>query len=332
MASVRHIWHQTGVVAALAETAMPALLWRLGLGAAPLGPFVAPGPEIVTVVPPRPAALSRDYVRHVGGDSRSYDGLVPPHLFPQWTMPTLARTLRGLPFPMLEAVNGGCRLELNGTLPAGAPLEVRARLESVEDDGRRAVLRQRVATGPAACPNALVAEVFVVVPSGRRDGAPPATRARKEPARVPAGARELAYWSLGGDAGLGFAMLTGDFNPVHWSRRYGRAFGHGGAILHGFSTMARAIEGLHRAVFAGAPDRLRVVDVRFTRALRLPARVGLYLDETRFFVGDAPGGPAYLVGSFIAAGAPAAAPLVFARALPVARSGRGPRRAEETRP
>src|SRR5260221_7719987 len=40
----------------------------------------------------------------------------------------------------------------------------------------------------------------------------------------------------------GFAMLTGDFNLVHWSHHYEHALGHGGAILHNFSTMTRAIE------------------------------------------------------------------------------------------
>jgi hypothetical protein len=57
MASVRHMWRQGAVVAALADTAVPALLRRLGLGAARRGPFAAPGPEIAAIVPARPAGL-----------------------------------------------------------------------------------------------------------------------------------------------------------------------------------------------------------------------------------------------------------------------------------
>jgi hypothetical protein len=30
----------------------------------------------------------------------------------------------------------------------------------------------------------------------------------------------------------------------------------------------------------------------------LPAKVGLYIDDDSVFVGDAPGGPAYLVGTY----------------------------------
>ena len=51
-----------------------------------------------------------------------------------------------------------------------------------------------------------------------------------------------------------------------------------------------------------SPDRvdaMRAVEVRFTRPLVLPRRVGLFLAEgDAFYVGDAPSGPAYLTGRF----------------------------------
>jgi len=83
---------------------------------------------------------------------------------------------------------------------------------------------------------------------------------------------------------------------VHWIRPYARAFGFRSTILHGFSTFARAYEGL-RTARRLAP---RVLDARFTRPLALPAEVGLYVEpETRtVHVGDAPGAPAYLRGTY----------------------------------
>lgn len=301
MASTRHVLRQGRVVAAMGETVLHSLLRRLErIDPAP-GKLVLPGPELSAAVAPVGRGLVRDYVRHLEGDPRAYDGLVPAHLFPHWAFPLLARTLRALPFPLLEVVNGGCRLEVKGPLPVAVPLQVRAWLENVEDDGQRALLRQRVLTGPPSMPDAVSAEIFAVVATRPRQGPRGGTgdaRPRKERARVPVAAREVGRWRVGRDAGWEFAMLTGDFNPVHWSQRYARLLGFDRAILHGFATMARAIEGLNRAVFAGAADRLRVVDVRFTRPLSLPAQVGLYLEGSNVFVGDAPGGPAYLLGTF----------------------------------
>ena len=229
--SNKHLLHQGPVLATLAGAAAQA--FRQRMGHVPAHAPTTPTEEIVATVPPRPPDLVRDYVRHVGGDPSAYRGLVPPHLFPQWGFPLAARTLRDIPYPIVKALNGGCRMEMNAPLPAGEPLVVRARLESIDDNGRRAVLRQRVVTGTAAEPDALVAYLFAIVPTGgpadgeasgaesgngKRQGNGTVTNggAKKDRPRVPVDAEELARWRLGPDAGLDFAKLTGDFNPVHW--------------------------------------------------------------------------------------------------------------------
>jgi acyl dehydratase len=291
----RHIRHQRRVMVSLAGTALSALRQRFGRA----GALEVPGPELRQRLPAPPADLVRDYIRHVGGDPGAYRGTIPAHMFPQWGFPLAAKTLEGIPYPMMRVLNGGCRLESRAPLPAGEPLEVSARLVDIDDDGRRAVLHQRVITGTAKVPEAVIADLYAIVPLGAgKGGGSKNGAAKKERARVPASARELAYWRLTSDAGLAFAMLTGDFNPVHWVPPYARAFGFKNPILHGFATMARAIEGLGRGLYAGAVDRVGVVDVKFTRPLVLPARVGLYVDDRDLWVGDAPGGPAYLTGSF----------------------------------
>jgi acyl dehydratase len=309
-------------MAAVGRTAIAALKQRLGGGVGTPGAFAVPGPALTAEVPPPSPALVRDYLRSVGGDPAAYRSRIPAHLFPQWTFPLVARTLDGLPYPLLRVVNGGCRLTMNAPLPAGEALAVRAQLVGVEDKGRHVVLHQRVATGPAARPDALVADIYAIVPTGAAaDGAHHkngangangvsngsngvhagngANGAKKDVALVPPGARELGFWRLPADAGLSFALLTGDINPVHWLRPYAQAFGFRSSILHGFATLARAVEGLQRALFAGAVDRLTEIDVRFARPLPLPARVGLYVaGGGAVFVGDAPGGFAYLTGKF----------------------------------
>jgi acyl dehydratase len=294
---------QRRVLAALGGTIAEAAVRRLGLQGAPQA-LVVPGPEVTAEVPAPPPALVRQYIRHVGGDPGAYAGRLPPHLFPQWTVPVAARVLRGLgdrTLPMLRVLNAGCRLQVHEAIGAGQPLLVRARLAGAEDDGRKVVLRQHIVTGTHAAPEALEIDLFVIVPRpGREKGQ--SSRLPKAPARVPADARELQAFRLPADAGLTYGFLTGDLNPIHWASPYARAAGFRRPILHGFSTLARAMEGIIRGMYAGAVGRLGGIDVRFSRPLVLPTRVGLFVrgtgPEQQVFVGDALAGPAYLSGTF----------------------------------
>lgn len=299
--SSKHVLQQGPVIASLAHTAAMALRQRMGH--MPAEAPATPTPVTEATLKPRPRDLVRDYVRHVGGDPSAYKHVVPAHMFPQWGFPLAAKSLEGLPYPLVKVLNGGCRLQIDEQLPQGEPLHARAWLEDIDDDGRRAVLHQRVVTGTAASPDAVTADLYAIVPlAGKRspgNGAPQGNGApKKEKARVPVDAEELARWKIRPDAGLDFAKLTGDFNPVHWIRPYAKAFGFRSTILHGFSTMARAFEGLSRNLFAGSIHAVRVFDCKFTRPLVLPARVGLYVLDHQVWVGDAPGGPAYLQGTF----------------------------------
>ncbi|MFN7956145.1 MAG: MaoC/PaaZ C-terminal domain-containing protein [bacterium] len=306
---LRYVLQQGPVIASLGRTALSAARQPKGGGAR--GPVTTPGAEIRATMPPRSRELTRDYVRHVGGNPDAYGDRLPAHFFPQWGFALAARTLEGIPYPLMKVLNGGCRVEIAAPLPASEPLEVSARLEGVDDDGRRAVLHQRIVTGTRSVPAAITAHLYAIVPlgggkkSGAASGDPDAKK--KEVATVPSDARELARWSLAGNAGLDFAKLTGDFNPVHWIRSYARAFGFKSTILHGFSTMARAWEGVVSQVLGGDPNAVASFDARFTKPLVLPAKVGLYVvtkegapRSGEVFVGDAAGSPAYLVGSFTA--------------------------------
>ncbi len=302
--SNKHILQQGPVLRTLASTALSAIKQQLSK-APPRGMPPLPGPEITVTIPPRPAGLVRDYVRHVGGDPSAYKNVVPAHLFPQWGFGLATATLKDIPYPLVRVLNGRCRLQMNTPLPQGEPLIVRARLEGIDDNGRRAVIHQRVVTGTVEVPEAIAADMFAIVPTGGGDkangsnGAAQTAAAKKEKPRVPDDAEEIARWRIGPKAGLDFAKLTGDFNPVHWIPPYAKAMGFRNTILHGFGTMARAIEGLQRGLFAGSIGQLAVFDCKFTRPLVLPAKVGLYTrGDGEVYVGDAPGGPAYLVGTF----------------------------------
>ena len=297
----KHIRSQVPVIKTLGATAFEAIRRSVG-GKAPSGPGELPGPEIHATLSPRPRELIRDYVRFCGGDPSSYKHTVPPHLWPQWGFPLAARTLEQIPYPLFKVLNGGCRVEVNAPLAIDEPLEVRARLVSIDENERRAVLEQEVVTSTAAAPRAIVATLYAIVPlGGPKSKAKQNGAKKKQPARVPLDARELRRWTIPQNAGLAFALLTGDFNPVHWIPPYARAFGFRNTILHGFATMAKAWEGLVRSRFGGDIAGIRTLDVQFTKPLTLPAKVGLYLEpgdpRDRVWVGPAPGGSAYLAGT-----------------------------------
>src|SRR5215470_7929425 len=132
----RHLLEQRRVLAALGGLAARSLLPSRAAAAA-AGAAAWPGPELAARVAPPPAGLVRDYVRHLGGEPGAYRDTVPAHLFPQWTFPLLLRTLRGVSLPLRRIMNAGCRLAIASPLPAAGPFEVRARIEEIDDDGRR---------------------------------------------------------------------------------------------------------------------------------------------------------------------------------------------------
>lgn len=287
---VRHALHQGPVVAALGRTALAAARQRPGTGE-----NTAPGPVFTDTVGPRDPAMVADYIRWAGGDVGAWKGRVPPHFFPQWGFPLIGQTLTGLSYPIARAMNGGCRMTVHGDIPLGAPLTLSAQLERIDDDGRRAILTQRLETRVEGA-LVLTSWLHAFVPLAGKKDAP--TGPRKPARTVPLTAREVGRRRLSANAGFEFACLTGDFNPIHWVRPYARAFGFKSTILHGFGTLAIALEAVTRARFAGDTRGITGVDVRFTKPMRLPGQVGVYTESTALYVGSSPGAPTVLEGTF----------------------------------
>ncbi len=289
-----HARHQLANVAALGRLGRLALQKKRTPG-----PSGARSGDLRAV----PDSLIRDYIRWSGGDPKLWRGQVPPHLFPQWSFPLLARSLEQVPYRIERVLNQGCRLTVHSPLPRGERLMANADVVSVQEDERKARIHQRIVTGPKDLPEAVVADVYAVVPLPAKGGDRPSKR--REKARVPLGWRPLTSRRLGSRAGWEFALLTGDFNPVHWLRPYAGAAGFPSTILHGFAQMAFASEALVRHRFGGDISKLHTLDVRFVRPLLLPARPAVFIGhdahgagEHGIAVGTAPGGPAFMIGSY----------------------------------
>ncbi len=293
---LKHILEQGPMLRALGATAFGAARGRRST-ATP----ATPGPWIETEARAPSPELVRAFVAFTRGDQASYRGVLPPHLFPQWTLAAASRALAGVPYPIQKIVNAGVKLDIRAPIAAGQPLVVRARLETIDESPTRVVMTTRIETGTQATPDALVAELRTYVPLAVKPdgGARPNGAARPDVPRVAAGARELAYLRVAADAGLDFAKLTGDFNPIHWIPAYARAAGFKACVLHGFGELALATSALVRGLLSGDARRLRAVEARFTRPFVLPGKLGIYVtDAGELFAGDAPGGAAYLAGRF----------------------------------
>lgn len=288
---IAHLFRQGPAIGAT----LSLLASRKGQGA----PQV-PGPLLTETVPARDPTLVADFIRVAGGQPEAWKGHLPPTMFPQWGWPIITRSLKGLPYDLTRAVNAGCSWTVLAPLPDDQPLVLSARLASIDDDGRRALLTVELSTGTAAG-EALRSTLTAFVPLPRK-GEKGEKPAKSEPARVPEAAHQLARVSVPAGQGWDFCLVSGDFNPIHWLGPYARMAGFGGTILHGFGTAAIAAERLIALRHGGRTEALTGMELRFTRPLRLPAELGIFTGEPAdgslpLFAGAEPGAPAVLVGS-----------------------------------
>ena len=289
---IRHIVHQGPMISMVLRMIFSVIKGPLRR-TRPI-PTQFPEAPITRTFPPLPDALIDDFIVTMGGDVELYRNSVPAHLFPQWCFPLVGETIVDLPYSMAKMLNAGCRMEVKGTLPRGKELQVQANIESIDDDGRRAVVLVRVVTGTSEEPEALVCTVSVLFQIKRSGG-----KSGKEKPCIPENTNEIERWQLSKRSGLHFALLTGDFNPVHWIGLYARLSGFKNVILHGLGTMARAVETLNRCVLDGHPEHLHTLELRFTRPLVLPATPAVYCTENgEVFVGDKPGKTPYAMGNY----------------------------------
>ena len=245
------------------------------------------------VLPPRPNGLIDAYLHHLGVDPHLYEHTVPAHLFAQWSFAPMVRAIQGAPYKLRRALNGGCRLEINAMIPRDEPLKLQSRLLDIDDNGRRALLRIEITTGTDSVPDALRAEPYLIIPLPNKE-----KRERERPTVEP-GAELLEHWQIPAHAGREFAVLTGDINPIHSLLPFARLAGFKGCILHGFSSLARATESIIRHRAGGDPSALGMIEAKFTKAIVLPNKIGIFAKENgEFSVGHKPGEPAYVTGNF----------------------------------
>lgn len=213
----------------------------------------------VSVVVPAPAdRLVSCYAEWSGAGDR-YIEVLPPHLFSHWALPAAARVLEQTRYNLASIVNLGMAMRINAPLPRGTPLHLTAQITSLKESRLWARVSVQVASGTAQRPDAVIAtlQFLFILADGEREG----TRSTmQQPQWSTAGC-----WSAARDDGFRFALLTGDFNPIHWSGLAGRLSPFRRTVLQGMGMLACSFECLADA------GPIAEINVRFLKPVVLPS-------------------------------------------------------------
>lgn len=224
------------------------------------GSVDTPTPPVQRRLKPIPRALIDAYADWTGAPPERYAGTVPPHMFSCWALGLIAQLTGQAPYNLLAAVNQGCNVRTRALLPADEALEVTGYLADINDDGRRVRLATHMEVGTASVPDAQHIEVIAAVPHRNPKGG------KRSPERGPEPEFEtVGHWSAGADDGINFALLTGDFNPLHTLPPVGRRTRYGGCILHGFGQLSRTWE-----TILNAGIEIDEFDIRYVKPVPLP--------------------------------------------------------------
>lgn len=241
----------------LMHTALRALR-PASSAAAPSPAGIAP---LTRTIDAPPEELVEHYIHWASawaGTTRRYDGELPPHMVSQWSLPLVGELLLRLPFRLAGVINQGASLRVHGPLPRDMPLLVGAAIEQIEYTAGRIKVVVAIRTGTARQAKLLEAKLHMsFLPPGPR-----APRAAQERPPEPQW-RTAGLWHADADDGLRFALLTGDFNPIHWCVPLARRSVFGGTVLQGFGSLVRSYEALEAGSFTE-------IDVRFLRPVPLP--------------------------------------------------------------
>lgn len=226
-------------------------------------PGAAPTPQRIAPVSRVIAAPSDDLVAKYiawSGAADGDEGALPPHMVSQWSLPLVGELLLRMPYNLTSVINQGVGLRVNGPLPRHTPLLVSAAVEQIEEVPGRIKVVVAVTTGTVQQPSLVEARLHM---SFLLPGPRPARSAQERPSEPQW--TTAGIWHADLRDGLRFALLTGDFNPIHWCAPLARRSVFRGMVLHGFGSFVRSYEILRQRDIAFSE-----IDVRFVKPVPLP--------------------------------------------------------------
>lgn len=223
-----------------------------------------------------PQALVDAYVSWCGDTGRRYERVIPPHMFAHWAVPLVAQQLLRTRYPLMGMINKGCGMHVLRPIRRDLALEVTAEVDHIESDQYRSLVHHKVSTHQQGELTVVASLSTLFLGEKRRSG----KRQPIKPLNKPIG-----HWQAQRRDGWRFALLTGEFNPLHWCWPIARLSPFKGTILHGFGTFARSYE-----VMANALAPLESITVSFTRPVPLPSsRLAVMCDQQQMQLSNGQG-------------------------------------------
>lgn len=201
--------------------------------------------------------LIEHYIQWSGAEPSKYQDSIPPHMVSQWGLSFATRLLLQTHYPLSKVINQGVSLKIHGKLPRTENLMIQAKIAQVDERNGLARVSVQITTGTIAEPKlveALLHMAFIL---------PHFEKIKRSETSDTKHWHTLGEWSTRSDDGLKFALLTGDFNPIHWITPLAKLSNFGQKVLHGFGVFARSFEFL--------PQPIQQIDVRFLKPVKLPS-------------------------------------------------------------
>lgn len=216
-------------------------------------------PAISKIIAAPNNELVQHYVVWSGAPTTRYQDTIPPHMVSQWGLSVATDLLLLTKYNLASVINQGVTLTIKGNIPRNQDLLLRAKVYSVQEQNGLARVSVQIITGTVTEPDLVetILHMAFILPDFKKS--------KKVNQTSELHWNNIGQWQATNHDGLKFALLTGDFNPIHWIGLVGRLSAFKNKVLHGFGTLARTYELL--------PETIRILDVRFLKPVVLPSSV-----------------------------------------------------------
>jgi hypothetical protein len=147
---------------------------------------------------------------------------------------------------------------MNGKIPRNEKLMIQAKIAQVDERNGLARVSVQITTGTISQPDLVetILHMAFILPTFKK--------VKRTETQEHKNWTAQGEWSVQSDDGFKFALLTGDFNPIHWVGFLAKFSNFGQKVLHGFGVFAKSFELI--------PEEVKQIDVRFLKPVKLPSQ------------------------------------------------------------